>query len=73
MYEGIKHMTKKTLNVLIIIMVSFFVLFFAGSYAYEQYRIAESDRNAAQSWENDSGSLKDDNAAGQTNQESKPN
>ena len=57
-------MTKKKINVFIIIMVIFFALFFAGSFAYEEYRIRKSDEEYSKQWEQDEDNLKDSNSSG---------
>ncbi len=63
-------MTKKKINIFITIMIVFIVLFLAGSFAYESYKINKSD----QQYEEGLGDLdqtKKDNEAGLTNDESK--
>ena len=44
-------MTKKALNVIICIMVLFIGLFWAGSFAYQQYLMTQSDRQEESSRE----------------------
>lgn len=60
-------MTKKKINVIIVIMVIFFALFFAGSFAYEEYRIRKSDEEYAERWDREEDQIKDNNTAGNTN------
>ena len=62
-------MTKKKINVIIVIMVIFFALFFAGSFAYEEYRIRKSDEEYSKQWENDEDQLKNNNTSGSTNED----
>ena len=62
-------MTKKKINVIIIIMVIFFALFFAGSFAYEEYRIRKSDQEYSEKWEKEEGQLKDEHSSGNTNED----
>lgn len=59
-------MTKKTLNVLMIIMATFFVLFFGGSIAYENYLRAKSDQEYEEQWEKDQANKENENASGST-------
>ncbi|MBE5758164.1 MAG: hypothetical protein E7345_04525 [Clostridiales bacterium] len=59
-------MTSKKINIIVVVMVIFFALFFAGSFAYESYRIQEEDRKFAveqQQWEEQASK---DNASGGT-------
>lgn len=64
-------MTKKTLNTIITIMIVFFVLFFAGSFAYETYTRNKSDALAQQQWEEEQRRKEQENASGPTIGESK--
>ncbi len=59
-------MTKKTLNVLMIIMATFFVLFFGGSIAYENYLRTKSDEEYEEQWEKDQAKKENENASGST-------
>lgn len=59
-------MTKKTLNILMIIMATFFVLFFGGSIAYENYLRTKSDEEYAEQWEKDQANKENENASGPT-------
>ena len=64
-------MTKKTLNVLITIMIVFFVLFFAGQLAYETYSRNRSDQIAQEQWEEEQARKEQENASGPTIDESR--
>lgn len=64
-------MTKKTLNVLMVIMATFFVLFFGGSIAYENYLRAKSDEEYEQQWKDDQAKKEEENASNPTAGESK--
>lgn len=64
-------MTKKTLNVLMVIMATFFVLFFGVSIAYENYLRAKSDEEYEQQWKEDQAKKEEENASGPTAGESK--
>lgn len=47
-------MTGKKINIIVIVMVIFLALFFAGSFAYESWRIQKEDEKYAyeqQQWE----------------------
>lgn len=66
-------MTKKKINVIIVIMIIFIALFFAGSFAYEEYIMRQSDREYEDRWENEEGQLKDENSSGNTNEDLKDN
>ncbi len=67
----VSKMTKKTLNVIISIMVAFFVLFFAGSLAYETYSRNKSDRDSQTQWEQEQAKREEENSSGPTLDESK--
>jgi len=64
-------MNKKTINVIIGIVFAFFVIFFAGSFAYENYIINKSDQDYEQSLDKDTDELEKENQSGQTNDEAK--
>lgn len=64
-------MTRKTMNVIIGILVGFIIVFFAGSFAYENYIINKSDQNYEESLEKDIDEATKENQSGATNQESK--
>jgi len=66
-------MTGKAINVIVCIVLAFIVVFFAGSFAYEQYRIAQSDRDYENSLESDLDETAKENQSGQTNEEAKGN
>ena len=57
-------MTKKKINVFIVIMVIFFAVFFAGSFAYEEYRIRKSDDEYSKQLDNDLDNLQNSNSSG---------
>lgn len=60
------EMTKKTLNVLMIIMATFFVLFFGGSIAYENYLRTKSDEQYEEQWKKEQAEKENENASGST-------
>ncbi len=64
-------MTKKTLNVLMVIMATFFVLFFGGSIAYENYLRTKSDEEYEQQWKDEQAKKEEENASNPTAGESK--
>ena len=64
-------MSRKTLNVIIGIVVSFIVIFFAGSSAYKDYKMRMSDSQYESSLEEDMDETSKENASGPTNEESK--
>ena len=64
-------MTRKTLNIIMGILVAFIVVFFAGSFAYDNYIMEKSDQNYEQSLEGDLDQTAKDNQSGATNQESR--
>ena len=64
-------MTRKALNIIMGILVAFIVIFFAGSFAYENYIIEKSDQEYEQNLESDLDQASKDNQSGATNQESK--
>lgn len=66
-------MGRKAINVIIGIVLAVVVVFFAGSFAYEQYLIDKSDSQYENSLENDLDETSKDNQSGQTNEESKNN
>ena len=66
-------MTKKKINVIIIIMVIFIALFFAGSFAYEEYIMNKSDQESQRLWEEEQEKLKEENSSGNINEDLKNN
>ncbi|MGN0961880.1 MAG: hypothetical protein ACI4PF_06775 [Christensenellales bacterium] len=64
-------MGRKALNIIIGIVLSFIVIFFAGSFAYERYIIQKSDSNYEDSLQGDLDEASKDNQSGQTSEESK--
>jgi len=64
-------MTKKKLNVFIIIMVICIAVLFASTFAYEKYRIWKSDQEASANWENEKNQLEEDNSVGNINDDLK--
>ena len=64
-------MTRKTLNVIIGIVFAFIVIFFAGSFAYENYLINKSDTEYEQNVDKDVDQTSKDHQSGQTNDEAK--
>ena len=59
-------MTGKKINIIVCIMVIFFVLFFAGSFAYQGWLIQKSDEQEAQSTQQWEESASKENASGDT-------
>ena len=66
-------MSRRTLNVIIGLVFSFIVIFFAGSFAYEQYKINKSDQQYEESLESELDETSKEHQSGQTNEESKYN
>jgi uncharacterized protein YpmB len=64
-------MTRKALNIIMGILVTFIVVFFAGSFAYDNYLMEKSDQSYEQSLEGDLDQASKDNQSGATNQESR--
>lgn len=64
-------MGRKAMNIIIGIVLSCFVIFFAGSFAYEQYLINKSDSDYEQSLDKDLDETSKDNQSGATTEESK--
>ena len=64
-------MSRKTMNVIIGILVAFIVVFFAGSFAYENYLIEKSDSQYEQSLEGDLDNASKENQSGATNEEAR--
>jgi hypothetical protein len=64
-------MGRKTINVIIGIVFAFFIVFFAGSFAYEQYIINKSDRDYDSTVQEETDNLEKENESGQTNSEAK--
>lgn len=60
------------MNILIGLVLAFIALFFAGSFAYEQYLITKSDQQYEDN-KNDLDDLYGDNQSGETNEEAKDN
>jgi len=65
-------MTRKTINIIIGCVFAFFVVFFAGSFAYEQYLINKSDE-AYNNQQEEIDEIAKENQSGQTNDEAKGN
>lgn len=61
-------MTKRKFNVFIGIMLAFIVCFLVGTFAYEDYRIQQSDSQYEESLD-DLENSENQNAAGSTNQQ----
>ncbi len=59
------------MNVIIGILVGFIVVFFAGSFAYENYIIEKSDSQYEQNLEGDLDNASKENQSGATNNEAK--
>ena len=66
-------MSKSSINAVITVMIIIFVLFFAGSFAYENFRIQQSDRMYEQRLDKDMEQAEKDSQSGQTNEESRNN
>lgn len=64
-------MGRKSLNIIIGIVLAFIVIFFAGSFAYENYIINKSDQNYEDSLDKDLEDASKDNQSGATTEESK--
>lgn len=64
-------MGRKTLNIIIGIVLAFIVVFFAGSFAYEKYIINKSDQDYENSLDKDLEDASKDNQSGATTEESK--
>jgi uncharacterized membrane protein YgaE (UPF0421/DUF939 family) len=64
-------MTRKTMNVIIGILVAFIVVFFAGSFAYENYIIERSDAQYDRNLEGELDQAAKDNQSGATNDEAR--
>lgn len=64
-------MGRKTLNIIIGIVLAFIVVFFAGSFAYEKYIINKSDQDYENSLDKDIEDASKDNQSGATTEESK--
>jgi len=65
-------MTRRTMNIIITILVAFIVIFFAGSFAYETYLTRLSDEQSVLT-EEQKDQMEKDNQSGNTNEESKNN
>ncbi len=59
------------MNIIIGMLVGFIVIFFAGSFAYENYLIEKSDQQYEDTLEDELDETAKDNASGSTNQEAK--
>ena len=66
-------MNRRTINVIIGIVFAFFLIFFVGSFAYQQYTINKSDSEYEESLNKDLDETSKENQSGQTNEESKNN
>lgn len=64
-------MNKKSINIVITIMVIVFVIFFAGTFAYENFRIKKSDEMYEQNLDDEVKQTEKDSQSGKTNEESK--
>lgn len=64
-------MSRKAINIIIGIAIAFFILFFAGSIAYEQYVINKSDSEYNENLEEDLDETSKEHQSGQTNDEAK--
>ncbi len=64
-------MTKSKMNFVIVIMIVFIAVFFAGSFAYENYIKAKSDSDYEHSLQTDLNESQKENSSGQINDESK--
>ena len=64
-------MTRKTMNVIIGILVAFIVVFFAGTFAYENYIIERSDAQYEQNLEGELDSASKENQSGATKEEAR--
>ena len=59
-------MTGRKINIIVVVMVIFFTLFFAGSFAYESWQMQKADEkyaNEQQEWEENTSK---NNASGST-------
>ena len=65
-------MSRKTINVIIGIVFAFILVFFSGSFAYENYLIQKSDEEYSRQQE-ELDEIAKDNQSGATNEESKYN
>ena len=59
-------MTSKKINIIVCIMVIFFALFFAGSFAYENWRNQLLDKQHEMETQQQIEDLSKDNASGET-------
>lgn len=64
-------MSRKAINIITGILIGLIAVFFAGSFAYEQYIIRKSDEQLEQSTQDDLDSIAKDNQSGETNEEAK--
>lgn len=64
-------MTRKTMNIIISILVGFIVVFFAGSFAYENYIMERSDQQYEKNLESDLDGASKENQSGATNNEAR--
>ena len=66
-------MSRKTINVIIGIVLAFIVVFFAGSFAYEQFVKDYSDSRYENNLDDDLNNKQEENKSGETTDESKTN
>lgn len=64
-------MTGKIMNIIIGILLTFMVVFFAGSFAYENYLMNQSDKQYEESLESDLDQTSKEHQSGSTNDEVK--
>lgn len=64
-------MTRKKINILIGIMVACIAIFYAGTFAYENYMKEKSDQQYSESLDDEISNKEQENQSGQTNAESK--
>lgn len=64
-------MGRKSLNIIIGIVLAFIVVFFAGSFAYEKYLINKSDSEYDRNLDSDLDNAAQDNQSGATSGETK--
>ena len=65
-------MTRKTINIIISIVVAFIVTFFAGSFAYEHYLFIKTDEQI-QNQQEEIDEIAKEKQSGANNEESKNN
>ena len=64
-------MTRRTMNIIIGILVAFVVVFFAGTFAYENYIIEQSDAQYDRTLEGELDETAKENQSGATNDEAR--